>query len=76
MAFNLEKAMKEKILRLLRENNDYISGQAICESLGVSRTAVWKVIKQLKNEGYEIDSVSNKGYHLTQEGSVLLGNIP
>ncbi len=63
--------MKEKILRLLRENNDYISGQAICESLGVSRTAVWKVIKQLKNEGYEIDSVSNKGYKLTESPDVM-----
>ena len=63
--------MKEKILRLLRENDEYISGQAICESLGVSRTAVWKVIKQLKNEGYEIDSVSNKGYHLTTSPDVM-----
>ncbi|MBQ4232604.1 MAG: biotin--[Lachnospiraceae bacterium] len=63
--------MKEKILRLLRENDEYISGQAICESLGVSRTAVWKVIKQLKNEGYEIDSVSNKGYKLTESPDVM-----
>lgn len=71
MAFNLEKVMKEKILRLLRENDDYISGQVICESLGVSRTAVWKVIKQLKNEGYAIDSVSNKGYKLTESPDVM-----
>ena len=63
--------MKEKILRLLRENDDYISGQVICESLGVSRTAVWKVIKQLKNEGYAIDSVSNKGYKLTESPDVM-----
>ena len=56
--------MKEKILALLRTSNDYISGQAICEKLGVSRTAVWKNINALKAEGYIIDAVNNKGYRL------------
>ena len=49
--------MKEKILALLRTSSDYISGQAICEKLGVSRTAVWKNINALKAEGYIIDAV-------------------
>ena len=52
--------MKEKILALLRTSSDYISGQAICEKLGVSRTAVWKNINALKAEGYIIDAVNNK----------------
>ena len=56
--------MKEKILALLRTSSDYISGQAICEKLGVSRTAVWKNINALKAEGYIIDAVNNKGYRL------------
>ena len=34
--------MKEKILRMLKETEGYVSGQEICELLGVSRTAVWK----------------------------------
>ena len=33
---------------MLRESNDYVSGQQLCEKLGVSRTAVWKAINQLK----------------------------
>ena len=47
--------MKTKILKILRNADGFVSGQAICESLGVSRTAVWKVINQLKEEGYEFD---------------------
>ena len=56
--------MKSKILKELKNADDYISGQQLCERLGVSRTAVWKHIKALRAEGYEIDSVTNKGYKL------------
>ena len=49
--------MKTRILKILRNAEGYVSGQAICEQLGVSRTAVWKVINQLKEEGYEFDAV-------------------
>lgn len=59
--------MKEKILALLREREAYVSGQELCEHFGVSRTAIWKHIQNLKKEGYEIDSVSNKGYRLLSE---------
>ena len=38
----------EEILRKLRDAGDYVSGQELCEHYGVSRTAVWKVIKQLE----------------------------
>lgn len=54
--------MKAKILQALRESDGYVSGQQLCGQLGVSRTAVWKAIKQLKESGYDIDSVPNKGY--------------
>ena len=56
--------MKTKILSALRENDDYVSGQELCEKLQVSRTAVWKKIKQLQEEGYEIEAVSNRGYRI------------
>ena len=52
--------MKSEILKLLKEAEGYISGQELCERFGVSRTAVWKVINQLKEEGYEIEAVRNK----------------
>lgn len=63
--------MKSEILRLLKESNTYISGQQLCEQFQVSRTAVWKVIDQLKKEGYQIEAVRNKGYRLINSPDVM-----
>lgn len=65
---------KRDILQLLRNSTEYVSGQQICDSLGVSRTAVWKIMKQLKEEGYQIEAVQNKGYLLTETPDVLSKN--
>ncbi len=65
------KTDKSDILYMLRDAKDYVSGQQLCERLGVSRTAVWKVINQLKAEGYQIESVTNKGYRLTESPDIL-----
>lgn len=64
--------MKAKILALLRERGDYVSGQELCEHFGVSRTAVWKAVGQLKKEGYQIQAVQNRGY-LLETGEELYG---
>ena len=63
--------MKTKVLSVLRNRRDYISGQDLCEQFGVSRTAVWKTINQLKEEGYEIDAITNKGYKLKSYPDIL-----
>lgn len=64
--------MKEEILKLLKQNCDsFISGQEICEQLGVSRTAIWKYINVLKEQGYEIESISKKGYKLISAPDIL-----
>ena len=63
--------MKAEILKMLRESQDYVSGQQICERFRVSRTAVWKVIKQLKEEGYEAEAVRNRGYRLSSLPDIL-----
>ena len=63
--------MKSEILHLLRNADGYISGQQLCEAFGVSRTAVWKAINQLKEEGYVIDSVQNKGYRITEYPDII-----
>ena len=65
--------MKTKILKLLRKADGYVSGQQICEQLDVSRTAVWKVIRQLKEEGYQIEAVRNRGYRIVEVPDVLTG---
>lgn len=63
--------MKAEILKMLKEADDYISGQQLCEQFQVSRTAVWKVINQLKEEGYQVEAVRNKGYRIMESPDVL-----
>ncbi len=63
--------MKSEIIRKLKENNGYVSGQQLSESLGVSRTAVWKAIRRLREEGYQIEAVRNRGYRLLGSADVL-----
>ncbi|MGN0402852.1 MAG: biotin--[acetyl-CoA-carboxylase] ligase [Acetatifactor sp.] len=66
--------MKAEILSLLRERGDYVSGQELCQRFGVSRTAVWKAMNQLKKEGYRIEAVQNKGYLLLTDEEVYSQN--
>lgn len=56
--------MKADLLAALREAEGYVSGQSLCEKFGVSRTAIWKGINQLKEAGYGIEAVPNRGYRL------------
>ncbi|MDD4908291.1 MAG: biotin--[acetyl-CoA-carboxylase] ligase [Candidatus Omnitrophica bacterium] len=56
--------MNEKILNLLRNSNDYVSGEEISHRLGVSRQAFWKHIQDLKGMGYDIEAVPHLGYRL------------
>lgn len=57
--------MKEKILHMLLRSHTYVSGEELSKELSITRSAIWKYIKALKEEGYTIDSVTNKGYRLT-----------
>lgn len=63
--------MKAAILKILWETGDYVSGQEICEKLGVSRTAVWKVIRQLQEEGYQVDAARSRGYRIIDGPDVM-----
>ena len=57
--------MKWKILELLENHSgEFISGENIASSLGITRAAVWKSVKSLQNEGYKIQAVKNRGYSL------------
>ena len=56
--------MKEKIIYFLRNTQGFLSGEEISKSLSLSRSAVWKHIKRLREEGYKIEAVSHRGYRL------------
>ena len=63
--------MKEEILDILKNADGYISGERISEMLNVSRTAIWKHIKALRESGYKIESVTNKGYRLISSPDII-----
>lgn len=65
--------MYYKILEELKKVESYISGEELGEKLGVSRAAIWKGIQKLKEQGYEIEAVSNKGYHIIQNQDLYNG---
>ena len=62
---------KREILERLR-NGEPVSGEELGRAIGISRTAVWKHINELKSEGYVIDSVPSKGYCFVSAPDALL----
>ncbi len=63
--------MNVKLLQLLIDRDDYVSGEEISNIFNVSRSAIWKQIKTLKEAGYEIEGVSKKGYKLLSKPDIL-----
>lgn len=62
----------DKVLSFLENNRGgFISGADMAESIGISRNAVWKAINELRQKGYEIESVTNKGYRLTEKNDII-----
>lgn len=56
---------KQTIVNMLELNQgNNLSGQQIADQLGISRAAVWKIVRQLKSDGYLITAKTNGGYVL------------
>ena len=63
---------KSSLLKILSDNaGSYVSGEKIGEMLNVSRTAVNKACSALREQGYIIESRTNKGYMLSEHGKML-----
>lgn len=57
--------VKDELLkRLFAAKGQPVSGQEVADEYGLSRTAIWKYIKELEVEGYEIGTMRKKGYYL------------
>lgn len=64
--------LKQQILQLLENGRGQaLSGQQLAKELGVSRASVWKSIKSLQSEGYQIVATTNKGYILQETNDIL-----
>jgi len=58
-------SLKSNILKQLKEReNDYVSGQSLAETFGVTRAAVWKAVASLKKEGHVVEGTPKAGYRL------------
>ena len=69
------KIKLENIIGLLRENEGYLSGAEIAARMAVTRTAVWKAISLLREEGYEIVSSPSKGYRLIRSPDLCVHEL-
>jgi BirA family biotin operon repressor/biotin-[acetyl-CoA-carboxylase] ligase len=61
--------VKSQLLKILKVNTNFISGEVLSKHLGVSRVAIWKHIQKLQAFGYDIHS-GPKGYHLIQSPDI------
>jgi BirA family transcriptional regulator, biotin operon repressor / biotin---[acetyl-CoA-carboxylase] ligase len=61
-----------RVLEILDRANGPISGEAISERLGISRSAVWKHVTELRTMGYEINASQKEGYLLKKDSDRLL----
>lgn len=65
--------MRDKIIEVILDSGtNFVSGEELSKKLGISRTAIWKHINILREEGYDIESVNKKGYRLIGSPKDLL----
>lgn len=67
---------KTVLLALLHEKNgSFVSGQDIASRLGVSRNAIWKAVKSLQEQGFEVESQAGVGYRLAAERDIISKDV-
>ena len=63
---------KKDVLTILEnERERFVSGQELAQTLNISRTAIWKAVKNLEENGHKILAVTNKGYKLDKQSDLL-----
>jgi len=67
MGETAQSGSEELVLGFLAEAGDeFVSGEAISDKLGLSRAAVWKHVNALRGQGYRIDALPARGYRLVE----------
>lgn len=64
-------ALKNDILYELLSANGYVSGEELAVKFKKSRAAVWKAVRALRADGYDVDAVTNRGYRLTENNDLI-----
>jgi len=74
--FQVIAMLKDKVLYILEQHKgNLVTGGQLGSWIGVSRTAVWKAIHALQDDGNEIVSVPNSGYRLMDTNDTLFEKI-
>ena len=63
--------LRDAVLTILKERGGYVYGAEISRELHVTRMAVSNAVRALRDEGYEIDAVTNRGYLLRESADRL-----
>ena len=63
---------KQQVLAILeKRKGKHISGEELAKALGISRNSVWKAINGLRNDGYKLEAIPNKGYCLLEDNDII-----
>lgn len=69
------ESTRDRLINLLAENGDnFISGQVLSDSLNISRNAVWKHMKELEKDGYQMEAKPRMGYRIKTYSKKLSSN--
>ncbi|RDU36368.1 biotin--[acetyl-CoA-carboxylase] ligase [Neobacillus piezotolerans] len=75
MAGKVQSDIRKKLLDAFAEaDGGFLSGQALANLIGCSRTAVWKHIEGLREEGFVVQAVKRKGYRIAETPTALTGD--
>ena len=68
-------SVKYSFLKILSQNDKkYVSGEVFGRELGISRTAVWKHVQELRGDGYKIEACTRQGYRLVGKCDIINPN--
>ncbi|KGX92141.1 biotin--acetyl-CoA-carboxylase ligase [Pontibacillus halophilus JSM 076056 = DSM 19796] len=69
------ESTRSKLIHLLQDRErEYVSGQVLSEALNISRSAIWKHMKELEKDGYTIEAAPRKGYRIVHTPDKLSAN--
>ena len=69
---NANERTEAVILKALISNRDsFISGEELARRTNVSRSAVWKVVSNLRKKGYSIEALPKRGYKLLPNDDMI-----
>ncbi|WP_176447115.1 biotin--[acetyl-CoA-carboxylase] ligase [Lentibacillus sp. CBA3610] len=66
---------RNRLIELLETSDyEYVSGQFLSDKLHISRSAIWKHMKELEKDGYIIEGVPRKGYRIVKSPDKISAN--